>query len=53
MTEYEWVAEGIPQGLKPLPSGAVMRPKAEALGYLEARATANAKAKEVADSRRE
>jgi osmoprotectant transport system substrate-binding protein len=30
--------EGIPQGLKPQISGGVERPKAEALGYLEARA---------------
>jgi hypothetical protein len=30
--------EGIPQGLKPLSSSFVERPKAEALGYLEAKA---------------
>ncbi len=31
--------EGIPQGLEPL-FGVVERPKAEALGYLEAKASA-------------
>jgi hypothetical protein len=43
---------GIPSGLKPLFIEAGMRPKAEALGYLDARAKANARAKEQADSQR-
>ena len=33
--------EGIPQGLKPLLPAVAERPKAEALGYLEATARAN------------
>jgi hypothetical protein len=37
--------ESIPQGLKPDFVVWLMRPKAEALGYLEARATTNATAK--------
>jgi hypothetical protein len=33
--------EGLPQGLKPLSSSFVVRPKAEALGYLEAKGKAS------------
>jgi hypothetical protein len=36
--------ESIPQGLKPLSSSSAVRPKAEALGYLEAKASAEASA---------
>jgi hypothetical protein len=32
------LSEGVPQGLKPIFSAWIGRPKAEALGYLEARA---------------
>jgi hypothetical protein len=38
------VEEGIPQGLKPAAREEFGRPKAEALGYLEAKANANATA---------
>ncbi len=35
------VGEGVPQGLKPISIGPDMRPKAEALGCLEASAEAD------------
>jgi hypothetical protein len=45
--------EGIPQGLKPLFSFPLERPKAEALGYLEAAATARASARQKANSKQQ
>jgi hypothetical protein len=43
--------EGIPQGLKPLFLCLLERPKAKALGYLDAKATATAKSKSKSNDR--
>jgi hypothetical protein len=45
--------EGIPQGLKPLFPFPLERPKAEALGYLEAAARARASARQKANSKQQ